>query len=271
MSDEGGITTSDRGPVRVIAIDRPARRNAMSTATAEALELALRAAADDDAVRAVVLTGVGGHFSAGGDADSILEHIADDDPALLALMRAFHRLVVEVWESRLPVVAAVSGIAYGGGINLALACDLVVVSADARLCQIFVRRGVVPDVGGAWLLPRLVGMQRAKELMLLAPEIDARRAEQLGLANAVEPDAEAALERAVALAGQLADLPPYTVALSKKLINHSSGDDLRGSLEREAVTQAAALRSRPATEGFETFRRRTGAGSGASEGTGRDI
>lgn len=256
MSETCGITTTDRGPVRVLTIDRPARRNAMGTATAEALELALRAAADDDAVRAVVLTGTGGHFSAGGDADSILEHVAGDDSELLALMRAFHRLVVEIWESRLPVVAAVSGIAYGGGVNLALACDLVVMSEDARLCQIFVHRGVVPDVGGAWLLPRLVGMQRAKELMLLAPEIDARHAERLGLANAVEPDADTALERAVVLAEQLAALPPYTVALSKKLINHSSADDLRASLEREAVTQAAALRARPATDAFEVFRRK---------------
>jgi 2-(1,2-epoxy-1,2-dihydrophenyl)acetyl-CoA isomerase len=268
VSDSCGITTSDRGPVRILAVDRPARRNAMSTATAEALELALRAAADDEDVHAVVLTGTGGHFSAGGDADSILEHIAGEDPGLLALMRAFHRLVVEIWESPLPVVAAVSGVAYGGGMNLALACDLVVMSEDARLCQIFVRRGVVPDVGGAWLLPRLVGMQRAKVLMLLAPEIDARHAERLGLANAVEPDADAALERAVELAGQLAALPAYTLAMSKKLINHSSGDDLRGSLEREAVTQAAVLRSSAATEGFEAF---TGVRrSGASAATGRD-
>ncbi|NMO93182.1 enoyl-CoA hydratase/isomerase family protein [Actinomycetospora sp. TBRC 11914] len=250
------MATADRGSVRILTIDRPGRRNAMGTATAEALELALRAAADDDAVHAVVLTGTGGHFSAGGDAESILEHVGGEDPELLALMRAFHRLVVEIWESRLPVVAAVSGVAYGGGVNLALACDLVVLSEDARLCQVFVHRGVVPDVGGAWLLPRLVGMQRAKELMLLGPEIDARHAERLGLANAVEPDAEAALERAVALAEQLATLPPYTVALSKKLINHSSADDLRGSLEREAVTQAAALRARPATEAFEAFRRK---------------
>jgi 2-(1,2-epoxy-1,2-dihydrophenyl)acetyl-CoA isomerase len=250
-----GITISDRGPVRVLSVDRPDRRNALRTETAEALELALRAAADDDGVRAVVLTGTGGHFSAGGDAGSILEHIAEDDPALLALMRAFHRLVVELWESRLPVVAAVSGVAYGGAVNLALACDLVVASEDARFCQVFVRRGVVPDVGGAWLLPRLIGMQRAKELMLLAPEIDARHAERLGLVNTVEPDADAALERAVALAEQLAALPPFTVALSKKLLNHSADDDLRGSLEREAVTQAAALRSRPAVEGFEAFRK----------------
>jgi 2-(1,2-epoxy-1,2-dihydrophenyl)acetyl-CoA isomerase len=267
MSDTPDVVVTDRGPVRILTIDRPARRNAMTTATAEELELALRAAADDEAVRAVVLTGTGGHFSAGGDADSILSHVGGDDPQLLALMRAFHRLVVEVWESRLPVVAAVSGVAYGGGINLALACDLVVMSADARLCQVFVRRGVVPDVGGAWLLPRLVGMQRAKELMLLAPEIDARHAERLGLANAVEPDAEAALEKAVTLAGSLAELPAYTVALSKKLINHASADDLRGSLEREAVTQSAALRARPATESFEAFRTK---GTRVPGATGRD-
>lgn len=251
------VTVTDRGPVRVLTIDRPHRRNAMTTDTAAALEFALRAASDDDAVRAVVLTGAGGHFSAGGDADAILDHVAEDDPALLALLRAFHRLTVELWESRLPVVAAVAGAAYGGGVNLALACDLVVAARDARFCQVFVQRGVVPDVAGAWLLPRLIGMQRAKELLLLADEIDAARAAELGLVNHVEPDADAALERAVALAGRLADLPPFTVALSKKLINHSADDDLRGSLEREAVTQAAALRSRPATEGFEAFRNRS--------------
>ena len=253
MSD---LQITDRGPVRILAVDRTERRNALSTRTAGELEAALRAAGDEPGVGAVVLTGVGGHFSAGGDAEDILGHIAEDDPALLALMRAFHRLVVEIWESRLPVVAAVSGVAYGGAVNLALACDLVVLSADARLCQVFVRRGVVPDVGGAWLLPRLVGLQRAKELMLLAPEIDAEHAERLGLANAVESDPDAALERAVALAEQLAALPPYTVSLGKKLLNHSADDDLRGSLEREAVTQAAALRSRPAQEGFEAFRRK---------------
>ena len=170
------IATEQRGAVRILAIDRAERRNAIDTATAAELERAVRDAGDDPDTHALVLTGIGEHFSAGGDVADILEKVASgDDRDLLALLRTFHRLVVEIWESRLPVVAAVSGVAYGGGFNLALACDLVVLSADARLCQVFVRRGVVPDVGGAWLLPRLVGMQRAKELMLLAPEIDARR------------------------------------------------------------------------------------------------
>lgn len=252
------VTTEQRGAVRILAIDRERRRNALDSATAAGLERAVRDAGDDPDTHALVLTGVGEHFSAGGDVADILDTVASgDDRDLLALLRTFHRLVVEIWESRLPVVAAVSGVAYGGGFNLALACDLVVLSADARLCQVFVRRGVVPDVGGAWLLPRLVGMQRAKELMLLAPEIDAKRALELGLANAVAPDAESALADAVDRAEQLAALPSYTVALAKKLINHSADADLRGSLELEAVTQSAALRSAPAVEGFEAFRQRS--------------
>ncbi|MFR9806016.1 enoyl-CoA hydratase/isomerase family protein [Pseudonocardia sp. RS010] len=254
------IGVSDEGRVRVLSIERRARRNAIAPSTVAALEAALRAAADDPRVGAVVLCGAGGHFSAGGDADAVLTAVGSgEDTALLALMRAYHRLVVEIWESPLPVVAAVSGSAYGGGLNLALACDLVVLSAEARLCQVFVRRGVVPDVGGAYLLPRLVGMQRAKELMLLAPVIDADRALELGLANAVEPDPEAALARARALAGEMAELPAYTVALTKKLLNHGLDADLRGALELEAVSQAATLRSAAATAGFEAIRAGRGA------------
>lgn len=250
----------DEGPVRVLAVDRPARRNALTTRTAEELELALRAAATDHEVGAVVLTGIGEHFSAGGDAGTILDRIdTGDDRDLLDLMHAFHRLVVEIWESRLPVIAAVAGVAYGGALNLALCCDLVVLAEDARLCEVFVRRGIVPDLGGAYLLPRLVGMQRAKELMLLAPEIGAHRAYELGLANVVVADAPAALARAVQLAGELAALPPYAVALTKKMVNACADGDLRAALDLEAVTQAAALRSNAATEGFRRFRRRPSA------------
>lgn len=122
-----------------------------------------------------MLTGVGAHFSAGGDAELIVDRVQQGETALLAMMRSFHRLIEEIWNSPLPVVAAVGGLAHGGGFDLAPACDLVACAADARWCQVFLRRGVVPDLGGAYLLPRLVGMQRAKELMLLTPEIDAHR------------------------------------------------------------------------------------------------
>lgn len=259
------ITVADKGRVRILTIDRPDRRNAIAPQTVAELEAALRAASDDAGVGAVVLTGIGGHFSAGGDVDAILDTAGTDDESdLLTMMRAFHRLIVELWESQLPVVAAVSGAAYGGGLNLALVCDLVVLSAEAKLCQVFMRRGIVPDVAGAYLLPRLVGMQRAKEHMLLAPVIGAEQAMELGLANAVEPDPDAAMAKAVDLATQIAELPPYTVALTKKLMNHGLDLDLRSLLELEAVSQAATLRSKAAVAGFEQFRQSR---RNAAEGT----
>jgi 2-(1,2-epoxy-1,2-dihydrophenyl)acetyl-CoA isomerase len=242
------LTVSDAGPVRVLAIDRPDRLNAMTTETAAALESALARAIGDD-VAAVVLTGVGENFSAGGDAGAIVERIdSGDERALLDLMRSFHRLVEAVWLAEVPVIAAVSGVAYGGGFNLALACDLVVCAPDARFCQVFLRRGLVPDIGGAWLLPRLVGLQRAKELMLLTPEIGAARAERLGIVNAVVDDPVA---HAVELGTQLAERSRLGVALTKKLVNASTSGDLRTALELEAVTQTVALGG--ARAGFEQY------------------
>lgn len=242
------LTASEAGPVRVLAINRPDRLNAMTTETAAAVESALGKAVRDD-VGAVVLTGVGENFSAGGDASAIVERIdTGDERGLLDLMRSFHRLVEAVWLAEVPVIAAVSGVAYGGGFNLALACDLVVCAPNSRFCQVFLRRGLVPDVGGAWLLPRLVGLQRAKELMLLTPEIGAARAERLGIVNAVVDDPVA---HAVELGGQIAERPRLGVALTKKLVNASTTGDLRTALELEAVTQSLALGG--ARAGFEQY------------------
>jgi 2-(1,2-epoxy-1,2-dihydrophenyl)acetyl-CoA isomerase len=247
------ISIHDEGAVRVVAVDRPERLNALAVTTAAALERALREAGDDPAVGAVVLTGVGQHFSAGGDASAIVGTVGEGDDAILAMMKSFHRLVEEIWNSRLPVVAAVGGVVYGGGFNLALACDLVVCAADARWCQVFLRRGIVPDLGGAYLLPRLVGMQRAKELMLLTPEIDASKATELGIVNTVVSDADAARAQAIEWATRLAAGNRYATALSKKMINASTSGDLHGALELEAMTQTAALHGSAAVEGFARF------------------
>lgn len=255
-----GIAVTDEGAVRVLAIDRPERLNAMAVETVTALERAVREASEDADVGALVLTGVGAHFSAGGDAALIVDRVQQGETALLALMRSFHRLIEEIWNSPLPVVAAVGGVAYGGGFNLALACDLVACAADARWCQVFLRRGVVPDLGGAYLLPRLVGMQRAKELMLLTPEIDAHRAVELGIANAVLPDLPATRARALEWATQLAAGPRYATALSKKMINASTSGDLHAALELEAITQTAALHGGSARTAFTEFLRRPAGG-----------
>ncbi|MPZ62522.1 MAG: enoyl-CoA hydratase/isomerase family protein [Propionibacteriales bacterium] len=249
------VDVEDHGAIRVLTINRPERRNALSVSTAETLRTELEKADSAADVGAVVLTGADGQFCAGGDADMILDVINDDvDAAPLRLMNAFHRLVEAIWESPLPVVAAVSGVAYGGGFNIALACDLIFCSADARFCQVFLRRGLAPDVGGAYLLPRLVGLQRAKELMLLTPEIDAERAEKMGIVNAVLPDADAASARAIAAATALAEGPTFAAALTKRLINSSTTGNLHSALELEAMTQAIALRSQGVADRFASLR-----------------
>ena len=247
------VLVSDEGAVRTLTISRPERRNALSPETAEELTQAISEAAGGR-LGAIVLTGQGGHFSAGGDAEAILEAIgAGDENAPYRMMRTFHRLIETIWNSPLPVVAAVSGVVYGGAFNLALACDLIYASADARFCQVFVRRGVIPDLGGAYLLPRLVGMQRAKELMLLAPEIDARRAEALGIVNSVLPDSAAALSAAHDAAANLAAAPRYTLEMAKRLINGSTNSTLAESLSAEASAQSLVLGTPAAKEGFGAF------------------
>ena len=251
MSD---VELADRGAVRVLTINRPRRRNAFTAGVAEVLRAEIDRA-EDDGTGAVVLTGAGGHFSAGGDADDILGVTDDDaDGAPMRLMRAVHRLVDTIWTTPLPVVAAVSGVCYGGAFNLALACDLIICSAGARFCQVFLRRGVVPDVGGAYLLPRLVGMQRAKELMLLTPEIDAAAAQRLGLVNAVLPDPEAAMAQALDVAERLAAGPRFAIAQTKKLLNASTDGSLRSAMDLEAATQSVLLRSESVRRGFANFR-----------------
>lgn len=248
------IAVTERDAVRILTIDRPERRNALTISAANRLRAELDRAEADRHIGAVVLTGAGGHFSAGGDAETILEAIDDEaDDAPTQLMRAFHRLVETVWNSPLPVVAAVSGVAYGGAFNLALTCDLVMCSTDARFCQVFLRRGVVPDVGGAYLLPRLVGMQRAKELMLLTQELHAQRAFELGLVNSVLSDPQSALEHALSVAQRLATGPRFATAQTKKLLNASTDGAFHSSLELESAIQAGVLRAESSRRGFHTF------------------
>jgi 2-(1,2-epoxy-1,2-dihydrophenyl)acetyl-CoA isomerase len=248
------LLVEDRDAVRILMINRPARRNALTADTVDELRAQVQEA--DSSIGALVLTGTGGHFSAGGDAGAILDVIAEDSgPALISFMRRFHGLIEAIWRSDRPVIAAVSGIAYGGGFNLALACDHVICSADARFCQVFLRRGLIPDLGGTYLLPRLVGVLRAKELMLRATELGAAQARELGLVNAVAADPAAALEAAVSVAAELAAGPRLATALTKQMINSSMTGTLESSLEREVLAQVAALQAGPARAQFEAFLR----------------
>ncbi len=253
---DGSVTVSDHGPVRLLTIDRPRRRNALTPGLVDQLAEQVEAAGRDPAIGAIVLAGAGGHFCAGGDAQAIVEVIgAGSQQAAIAFMRRFQRVVDALWTSDLPVVAAVSGVAYGGGFNLALACDLIIASADARFCQVFLRRGLIPDLGGGYLLPRLVGVQRAKELMLRTREIGAVEAREMGLVSIVSADPDAALAEALSAGAELAARPRLAVALTKRLINSTTAGSLQSALEQEALSQAAALSTPEAADGFAAFTR----------------
>lgn len=249
-----GLRVDGDGPVRTLTIDRPACLNALTEHVATELAEQIEAFDADNTVRAVVLRGAGEHFGAGADVHMVAALCAEKNiETTTVVMRALHRLTKAIWYTDLPVVAAVSGVVYGGAFNLVLAADLVVACERSRFCQAFLLRGVVPDLGGAYFLPKLVGMQRAKELMYLAPEIDARRAHELGIVNEVYSTPEETFEGADRLAQLLADRPPFALAQTKRLLNGSTHLDLRTTLELEAGIQTTVLATQAAKEGFDTF------------------
>jgi 2-(1,2-epoxy-1,2-dihydrophenyl)acetyl-CoA isomerase len=231
-----------RDAVAVITMDREDRLNALGVELVEDLVEVLREAEADPEVRAAVLTGAGRAFSSGGDLADVGARVTDGEVASrLDTMRALHALILGLRDSRLPVVAAVHGAAYGAGFSTALACDLIVATRDSRFCQVFVRRNLVPDLGSQWLLPRAVGSHQAKELMLLGEEISGERAHALGIVNRLADDADAAVGTAVELAGQLAQTAPGTMAMAKSLINRSQALSLEDSMRLEQLAQSMAL------------------------------
>lgn len=242
VTDTAFATTERRGAVAILTLDRPDRLNALGVQLVEDVERVLSAVEADGDVRAVVLRGAGRAFSAGGDLADVGERVASGEPwPRLDVMRRLQALIVRMRDSRLPIVAAVSGPAYGAGFSTVLACDLVVAARDARFCQVFTRRNLVPDLGSAWLLPRAVGTQRAKELMLLGGEISAEEAHAMGIVNRVVETREDAEAEALALAERIAECIPATMAMTKELVNRSQGLTLEDSLRLEQHAQSMAL------------------------------
>jgi 2-(1,2-epoxy-1,2-dihydrophenyl)acetyl-CoA isomerase len=166
--------------------------------------------------------------------------------------KAYNPLVLALRRLPKPVVCAVNGVAAGAGANLALACDIVIAAEEASFLQAFVKLGLVPDTGGSWLLPRLVGMAQTAALTMLGEKLPARRAYELGMIYKVCPAPE--LEStAFALAAQLATQPTYALALIKQMLNASTGNSLEQQLELEAENQALAGRSEDYSEGVTAF------------------
>jgi 2-(1,2-epoxy-1,2-dihydrophenyl)acetyl-CoA isomerase len=243
-----------RDAVAVLSLNRPDRLNALSGALVDEVVGTLASFDPEGEVRAVVLAAKGRAFSAGGDLGDIAEQVAGDrEWPRLRLLRRLQRLVSAIRDCPLPVVAAVHGPVYGAGWSAVLACDLVVAAEDARFCQVFVRRDLVPDLGSAWLLPRVVGLLRAKELMLLGDELSASDAHALGLVNRIAATREEAVNEAVVLAARAASASPATVALIKSLVHDAQAGTLESALRIEEHAQAIALgapQSRAALAGF---------------------
>ena len=216
-------------------------------------------------VRAIVLTGAGDrHFCTGaglGGAqkpqpprpEGAPERALGDVSRLIR--RGWQRLVASILDCEKPVIAAVNGTAAGGGANLVLACDLVVMADTARLTEIFVKRGIIPDAGGCYLLPRIVGPQRAKELMFLGDQLAAADCERWGIANRVVPAAE--LRPTVdGLAGRLAAGPTKAIAMTKWLVNRSHESSRHAAFEEEAVAQEMVTTTADMAEGIRAFSER---------------
>lgn len=224
--------TDHPGGIRRIAMMEPDRRNALSDAMRGALRTALGQAHADRAVRAIVLTGSGGCFCAGGDIKAMGQPI----PVALERLDVVHDIIRLIALGPKPVVAAVDGVAYGGGMSLALACDSVVATEGARFCASFGRVGLVPDMGAMWSLPRRVGAARAQRLLLTGVEVRGVRAVELGLADLLaEGDLDtAALDEARALV----PAAPLPAAHFKPIIARHHGD-LEAVLRAERDAQAA--------------------------------
>ncbi|MGW2411569.1 enoyl-CoA hydratase/isomerase family protein [Streptomyces tubercidicus] len=246
------LHATDNG-VSWLTLNRPDAMNAVTWDQRERLIGRLADASADPGVRAVVLTATGKGFCAGADlrgSPPAGERVAGDVARMIR--DGAQRLITAVLDCEKPVIAAVNGTAAGLGAHLALACDLVLAAESARFIEVFVRRGLVPDGGGAYLLPRLIGPQRAKELLFFGDALPAAEAERLGLVNRVVPDGELA-KTAREWAERLAAGPTRALALTKQLVNASLDTDRTAAFAAEATAQEINMTTADAQEGVASF------------------
>lgn len=234
-----------------ITLNRPDVLNSIHTAMSGEIQDALGQAAREREIRAVLLTGKGRGFCAGQDLDEVRPGGTVSDFAAHA-RNAYTPIVRALRALEKPVVCAVNGVAAGAGANLALACDLVLAAEEASFVQVFAKIGLVPDTGGTFFLPRLVGMARATALAMLAEKVTAAQAVEIGLIYRACPAASLD-DEASKLALHLAAQPTVGLGLTKRLLNAAWGNDLEAQLELEAECQGAAGRSADYAEGVAAF------------------
>lgn len=244
------ITTSINNGVALIKLNRPEKFNSFIREMSLELQAALKAVGGDPAVRAVLLTGEGKAFCAGQD---LGEAIDPSGPGITKIVEEHYNPIILLLRNlEKPVVAAVNGVAAGAGANIALAADIVVAGKGSAFIQAFSKIGLVPDSGGTFLLPRLIGLQRATALMFTADKVTAEEAMAMGMIYKVFEDDSLQAE-ALKLAEQLAQLPTRGLWLTKKLLNASMHNDLEGQLKLEGQLQTEAGATADHQEGVKAF------------------
>lgn len=236
--------------VAVLTLNRPDKFNAMSMQMRRELGDCFLAMAEDTDTRVLVLTGAGAAFCAGGDINDFQGNSSETMHTVMG--RVSHRWFRAFWNLPQPVLGAINGAAAGGGCNFALACDMVYASESAYFCQTFMEIGLMPDLGGAWLLPRLIGPARAKEFALFGDRMQAREALALGLVNGVfAPDQlmDEVMRRAVRLAAR----PASAVSLTKRMMNRSFEASMETVLDEELAAQSFLFSTEANRVGVQRF------------------
>ena len=240
--------------IATLTLNRPDRLNALNDTLRDDLYDAIRKSAADPEVRVLVITGAGRGFCSGGDVKAMNEakELGAARPVGEKVAPLRDRVLLAMRDAPQPIIAAVNGAAAGAGMNLALGCDLIVASEQARFSEIFARRGLTIDFGGSWLLPRLVGMHRAKELALFADIISAKEAADMGLVNRVVPAGE--LDAFVAdWARRLAAGPPLALGMTKRLLSNSFSMTMDEALEAEGMAQSVNSGTEDTAEAIRAF------------------
>lgn len=251
MDKSNKIILSTSDGIATLQLNRPEAMNSLEPEIVEEFMLALEQIQNDNSVRVVVLTGSGKAFSAGGDLNYLVN--LTDSITARNFIASVGQLVKRLMSLKKPVIAMVNGVAAGAGFNLALACDIIYCAQSARFSQSFAKVGLVPDCGGLYLLPRIVGFHKAKELMFTGDLIDSETALRLGIVNQVLADGE--LKAATyKLAARLAQSAPLAIGMIKNMVNQSDTFDLDGTLECEANLQALCLQTEDHKEGVAAFK-----------------
>ncbi|MEO8337427.1 MAG: 2-(1,2-epoxy-1,2-dihydrophenyl)acetyl-CoA isomerase PaaG [bacterium] len=239
--------------VMTITLNRPDVLNSFNGPMADALLSALRYAADDGTVRAVLLTGAGRAFCAGQDLAAVLPAKGKPMPDLGDVVkRQYNPIVHAIRTLEKPVVCAVNGVAAGAGANIAFACDITLAAEDATFIQSFAKIGLIPDSGGTFILPRLIGMQRATALTMLGDKLDAARAKEWGLIYDVVP-ATTLMQVSLDLAKRLAAMPTRGLGITKRGFNAGFSNDLDTHLALEEELQREAGQTDDYAEGVSAF------------------